>query len=117
MRVGHSCGRAMAPWSSRPSESAPRHRSFLRPEPEQLPEPSGAGAVTGRTVQGRCESWRMSRHSAQEPTMSETGRVETMFVGIDVSQERLDVGLWPAGETFQETNDRQGIATLDQAPA
>ena len=44
--------------------------------------------------------------------MSETGRVETMFVGIDVSQERLDVGLWPAGETFQETNDRQGIARL-----
>ncbi len=44
--------------------------------------------------------------------MSETGSVETTYVGIDVSQERLDVGLWPAGETFQDTNDRQGIERL-----
>jgi len=44
--------------------------------------------------------------------MSETGSVEAMFVGIDVSQERLDVGQWPSGETSQETNDRQGIERL-----
>jgi transposase len=46
--------------------------------------------------------------------MRETGSVETLFVGIDVSQERLDVGLWPSGETFQETNDRDGIKRLTE---
>jgi transposase len=34
------------------------------------------------------------------------------FAGVDVSQERLDVGLWPSGESFSEANDGQGIASL-----
>jgi transposase len=31
-----------------------------------------------------------------------------MFGGIDVSKERLDVGLWPSGETFSDSNDAGG---------
>lgn len=35
-----------------------------------------------------------------------------MFVGIDVSQTRLDVALYPSGDTFQVSNDDQGFETL-----
>lgn len=44
--------------------------------------------------------------------MTQTGTVNKRFVGVDVSQERLDVGLWPSSETFCETNDTAGIARL-----
>ena len=44
--------------------------------------------------------------------MNETGNVTKPFVGVDVSQERLDVGLWPSSETFKEANDSEGIAKL-----
>lgn len=44
--------------------------------------------------------------------MTGTGTSAEVYVGIDVSSERLDVGLWPSGETFQETNDREGIERL-----
>jgi len=36
----------------------------------------------------------------------------TTFVGVDVSSERLDVGLWPSERTFAEINDPEGIARL-----
>lgn len=35
-----------------------------------------------------------------------------VFVGIDVSKEHLDVAIWPAGETLQIANDREGYAKL-----
>jgi transposase len=35
-----------------------------------------------------------------------------MFVGVDVSESRLDVGVWPSGEGFGDGNDAQGIARL-----
>ena len=44
--------------------------------------------------------------------MSGTGTSAAVHVGVDVSKERLDVGLWPLGETTQEPNDRQGIERL-----
>lgn len=34
------------------------------------------------------------------------------FVGIDVSKARLDVAIWPAGETFSVGNDREGRSAL-----
>lgn len=34
------------------------------------------------------------------------------FVGIDVSKNQLDVAIWPTGEIFHVTNDRQGRADL-----
>ena len=34
------------------------------------------------------------------------------FVGVDVSGERLDVGVWPSQKTFAESNDTKGIARL-----
>lgn len=34
------------------------------------------------------------------------------FVGIDVSKDRLDVGLWPSGEAFQVNNDAEGRTAL-----
>lgn len=34
------------------------------------------------------------------------------FVGIDVSKAQLDVAIWPTGETFQVSNDREGRAEL-----
>ena len=37
---------------------------------------------------------------------------ENEFVGIDVSKATLDVAIWPSGETFQVTNDRQGRREL-----
>jgi transposase len=35
-----------------------------------------------------------------------------VFVGIDVSKGHLDVAVWPTGETFRVTNDREGRAAL-----
>ena len=37
-----------------------------------------------------------------------------MFTGIDVSSDRLDVGLWPSEETFSDSNDTEGIARLGE---
>jgi transposase len=37
-----------------------------------------------------------------------------MWIGIDVSKDRLDVGVWPSGETWEERNDPQGRAKLAQ---
>jgi transposase len=34
------------------------------------------------------------------------------YVGIDVSKARLDVGVWPEGESFSVSNDQRGIAEL-----
>jgi transposase len=44
--------------------------------------------------------------------MSGQGMVGAVDVGIDVSQERLDVGVWPGGQTFSESNDQAGIERL-----
>jgi len=44
--------------------------------------------------------------------MSEPGTVVAVYVGIDVSQARLDVGVWPTGETFSVANDRAGQIAL-----
>jgi transposase len=41
-----------------------------------------------------------------------TGTSKAGFVGIDVSKDRLDVGLWPSGETFGVNNDAEGRAAL-----
>ena len=37
---------------------------------------------------------------------------EQVFVGIDVSKERLDVCIWPQGEWFEVANDRPGCTAL-----
>lgn len=38
--------------------------------------------------------------------------VSNLFVGIDVSKERLDVAVWPLEQVFSDTNDAEGIARL-----
>lgn len=35
-----------------------------------------------------------------------------VYVGVDVSKERLDVGVWPSQEVFGDANDAMGIARL-----
>ena len=35
-----------------------------------------------------------------------------VFVGIDVSKNRLDVAVWPSGEVWQVTHDTRGISRL-----
>lgn len=47
--------------------------------------------------------------SIEETQVIGQGTVEALYVGIDVSQERLDVGIRPTGETFSDTNDAEGI--------
>jgi len=37
---------------------------------------------------------------------------EAKYVGVDVSKARLDVGLWPGGESFSVGNDAQGVEQL-----
>lgn len=37
---------------------------------------------------------------------------QQQFVGIDISKDRLDVAIWPSGETFSVANERQGHAEL-----
>lgn len=37
-----------------------------------------------------------------------------VFVGIDISKERLDVGMLPSGESWQEANEQMAIARLAQ---
>jgi transposase len=39
----------------------------------------------------------------------ESGEV---YVGVDVSKERLDVAVWPSQEVFADTEDSKGIARL-----
>jgi len=38
--------------------------------------------------------------------------MEAKYVGVDVSKARLDVGLWPGGESFSVNNDAQGVEQL-----
>ena len=40
--------------------------------------------------------------------MSGSRKSAGLFAGIDVSQDRLDVGLWPSGEVFSDGNDSEG---------
>jgi transposase len=47
----------------------------------------------------------------QEIAMSGTG-MSAEIGGIDVSQERLDVGLWPSRQTFSDSNDGPGRKRL-----
>ena len=42
----------------------------------------------------------------------DSGKRDTMYVGIDVCKDRLDVGFWPSEKTFSEPNDAKGIARL-----
>ena len=42
---------------------------------------------------------------------------ETIYVGIDVAQEALDVALRPAGERWRVRHDEQGLAQLVAALA
>lgn len=35
-----------------------------------------------------------------------------VYVGVDVSKDRLDVAVWPSQEVFSDTNDGEGIARL-----
>lgn len=44
--------------------------------------------------------------------MSEIAQGALMFGGIDVSKDRLDVGLWPSGEAFSDSNDPAGRSRL-----
>lgn len=37
---------------------------------------------------------------------------EERFVGVDVSKERLDVAVWPTGESWTVANDERGVAAL-----
>jgi transposase len=46
----------------------------------------------------------------EETKMDGTGKMKC--VGIDVSQEQLDVAIWPGGETFSESNDVEGRERL-----
>jgi transposase len=40
------------------------------------------------------------------------GREMDVFVGIDVSKDRLDICIRPSGETFAVTRDDEGLASL-----
>ena len=46
--------------------------------------------------------------------MTDTKSTTGAHGGIDVSKERLDVGLWPSGETFSDNNDAEGRDKLAQ---
>lgn len=38
--------------------------------------------------------------------------MEAIYLGIDVSKQWLDVGIWPGSESFRVGNDATGIAQL-----
>ena len=40
-----------------------------------------------------------------------------VMVGVDVSLARLDVALWPTGESFSLSNDPAGVETIAGADA
>lgn len=44
--------------------------------------------------------------------MDGQGMVAAVDVGIDVSKDRLDVGVWPGGQTFSAANDQAGREQL-----
>ncbi len=44
--------------------------------------------------------------------MESTGTSVVWFAGCDVSKERLDIGLWPTGEVFSDSNDAEGRMRL-----
>ncbi|MBV8357780.1 MAG: IS110 family transposase, partial [Deltaproteobacteria bacterium] len=37
---------------------------------------------------------------------------QAVYVGVDVSKERLDVALRPSGEFFSEANDKRAVSRL-----
>src|SRR5208282_5123668 len=49
----------------------------------------------------------------KEIQMNSTGMSEACG-GIDVSKDRLDVGIWPSKEKFSDSNDRKGRERLAQ---
>jgi len=44
--------------------------------------------------------------------MSEPGNAAEVFVGIDVAKAKLDIGLYPRGETWTVEHTEEGIATV-----
>ena len=81
-------------------------------KPEQLPVPIAGLAVRtnfARLAPGLEES--LSR-SSQEGTMGKVLERGDVYVGVDVSKERLDVAVWPLQQVFSDTNDAEGIARL-----
>ena len=85
----------------------------LRPEPEQLREPVAIEASRSNLARlvPRLEE---SLPQSQEGTMGKRMRVQTdqVYVGVDISQQRADVGLWPTKEVFRDANDAEGVVRL-----
>lgn len=78
------------------------HPVLPPPELEQLP---GLERSPHHSQdRARVEAWR-----GKEETMENAA---PLFVGIDVSKTRLDVGLCPSGATKSVPNDAPGIKTL-----
>ena len=44
--------------------------------------------------------------------MRKDGRLEQMFVGIDVAKDRLDVHVRPGGRSFAVARDGEGVEAL-----
>ena len=41
-----------------------------------------------------------------------TEQKDVLYLGVDISKQRLDCATWPAGETWQHEHDRAGLADL-----
>jgi hypothetical protein len=42
---------------------------------------------------------------------------QSIYVGVDVTKERLHVAVRPSGECFSEANDERAVSRLGTAPA
>src|ERR1700760_1579774 len=81
------------PRSPRPTQSRGRPTSFSSDEPERLPEPRARICKDG-------------------PRGGASFFGSTMFVGIDVSKQRLDIHVLPEGSSWSVTNDEAGHLEL-----
>ena len=82
------------------ADERPNHPRALKPEPQ--PGTSSAVPSNPNSRGGRRAS----------PIAQGRDRMEHLFVGIDVSKDRLDVHVRPGGETFAVSRDGEGLERL-----
>src|SRR5437763_1972932 len=101
----------MLSWSNR---GAGQTLSSVVPGDRRSARSSCLCSARARTVAGaeEPESCKVGRVRRRLVDRREYGHNLSGFVGIDVSKAYLDVAVRPSGESWQTSNDAEGIALL-----
>lgn len=106
---GAGMGQVVRPWVHQDrfvALTAPSPR--LPHEPEQLPGAQGDPAF-------RKEGHREDQRSRRSSSAEQGEDMETLFIGLDVAKDHLDVAVYPTEQNWQVPNTAEGIAGLTAA--